>query len=64
MDGKGAVILKAHHSLADGLGFSFFFGAMSDVWDQNALPALKPIGILKSTLIYSLIPLLVIKSAF
>lgn len=62
MDGKGAVIIKAHHSLADGLGFSFFFMAMSDNWDKNALPALKPMGCLKTTLVYTLLPFLVLKS--
>jgi NRPS condensation-like uncharacterized protein len=62
MDGKGAVILKSHHCLADGLGFSFLFLAISDVWDKNALPALKPMGILKTTLVYTLLPFLVLKS--
>ena len=62
MDGKGAVILKAHHNLADGLGFSFLFLAISDVWDKSALPALKPMGCLKSTLVYSLLPFLVLKA--
>lgn len=61
-DGKGAVILKSHHCLADGQGFSFLFLAMSDMWDKNVLPALKPMGILKATIVYTLLPFLVLKS--
>ena len=61
-DGKGAVIIKAHHSLADGLGFASFFLALSDIWDKNAMPSMKPLGILKKILIYTLLPFLVMKS--
>ena len=62
MDGKGAVILKSHHCLADGLGFSFMFLAISDVWDKNSLPALKPMGIIKTILVYTLLPFLILRS--
>jgi hypothetical protein len=61
-DGKGAVILKSHHCLADVLGFSFMFLALSDIWDKDALPALKPMGFLKTTIMYMLLPFLLLKS--
>lgn len=54
--------MKSHHCLADGLGFSFFFLAMSDVWNKDALPALKPLGVVKTILVYTLLPFLMLRS--
>jgi hypothetical protein len=63
-DGKGAVIFKAHHTLADGIGFAFFSLAISEIWDKEALPAMRPLGFLKTALIYTLLPYFMIKTAF
>ena len=60
-DGQGAVIIKAHHVFSDGLGFATFFLALSNVYDKNALPALKPLSFLKQALIYLLLPFLILR---
>ena len=60
-DGQGVVVIKAHHVFSDGLGFSTFFLALSNVYDMKALPALKPVGFLKQALIYILLPFLILR---
>jgi hypothetical protein len=58
----GAILFKCHHSFGDGLGIAQFFLAMSDIYDSNALPTLKPLSLIKKIMIYILSPFLVMKS--
>lgn len=57
------LLLKSHHVLSDGLGFSTLFLAFSDIFDPNALPAMKPLPIMKKFLVYTLLPFLVLRSS-
>ena len=42
-DNLSLIICKCHHSLADGLGISTLYLAISDEYDSSYLPALRPI---------------------
>lgn len=57
------MILKAHHCLADGLGFATLFLAFSDIYDPKALPAMKPLPCLKKMIVYICLPFLVLRSS-
>ena len=46
-DKESAIIIKVHHCMADGLGFAAFMLAVSDNYDVNILPHLKPLSPLK-----------------
>ena len=46
---KSVLVLKAHHSLADGIGFAHFFLALSDDYNSKNINALK--SILQSLLV-------------
>jgi NRPS condensation-like uncharacterized protein len=60
---KSLVILKSHHVLSDGLGFASLFLAISDVYDPNCLPAMKPLPLAKKFIINLLLPFLVLRSS-
>jgi hypothetical protein len=62
MDGQGIVLFKAHHSFGDGVSAGQFFMAISDIYDANARPGLKPIPWYKMAILYILSPLLVLKA--
>ena len=53
------MILKAHHSFTDGLGFSAFGLAMSGDYDSSNLPSLKPLPWYMNIVIFLLNPFLV-----
>jgi NRPS condensation-like uncharacterized protein len=55
--------LKAHHCLADGLGFASMFMALSGEYDASSLPGLKPLPWYKSLAIFLTLPFLVLKSS-
>jgi len=57
-DGKGVVVLKTHHCLSDGLGFSTFFLCLSGEFDPKVLPGVKPLGFVKDMIITLLTPFL------
>jgi len=61
-DGKGVVILKTHHCLSDGLGFSTLFMCLSGEFDPKQLPGVKPISFVQNIIITLLTPLLVIRA--
>lgn len=62
-DGKGAVIVKTHHCMSDGLGFSIMFMCLSGEFDPKSLPGVKPLGIFKDIIITLLTPLLAARAA-
>lgn len=57
------IIIKSHHVLFDGLGCSTLFLALSDIFDPEALPGMKPLSVLKKIMIYTLLPFLVLRSS-
>ena len=57
-DGKGVVMLKTHHNMSDGLGFSTFFMCLSGEFDPKQLPGVKPLGFIKNVIITILTPFL------
>jgi hypothetical protein len=57
---KSVLVLKAHHSLADGIGFAHFFLALSDDYNSKNINALKSIPLIKKIIIYILQPFLII----
>tara|TARA_B110000285_G_C14782115_1_gene449040 strand:+ start:120 stop:326 length:207 start_codon:yes stop_codon:yes gene_type:complete len=59
---ESVFVLKAHHCLADGLGFSALFLALSDVYDKNALPGLKPLSFCKKVIVNMCLPFLVLRA--
>ena len=61
-DGESVFILKAHHVLSDGLGCSSMGLALSDNYDKNALPALKPLSLCKNFMIHLCLPYLYLKA--
>ena len=61
-EGQSVFIYKAHHVLTDGLGVSAKFLALSDHYDKNALPAMKPLPFLKNMIIKICLPVLFLKS--
>ena len=38
---KSIIILKSHHSLADGMGYASFMQSLNDKYDSEDLPGLK-----------------------
>ena len=62
MDGRGAIIVKGHHSFADGVGLGQFFMAIQDNYDPKSRPGIKHIPWFKMALIYLISPFLVLKS--
>lgn len=63
-DGKGCVILKSHHCMSDGLGFSTMFLCLSGDFDPNSLPGVKPLGLVKDIIITLLYPFLAARAGF
>ena len=56
--------MKAHHCFTDGLGWGTFFLSLSDKYDSEALPTLKPLPWDKWLLKTLLYPYLLLKSTF
>jgi hypothetical protein len=44
---EGAVVIKIHHCMMDGLGAAGFFHCVSNEFDVKSLPALKPLPFIK-----------------
>jgi hypothetical protein len=59
----GVILFKAHHSFGDGIGCSQFFLVLSEIFDSDALPTLKPISFMQKVVIALLSPWLIIKTA-
>jgi hypothetical protein len=57
---KSILVLKAHHSLGDGMGFAHFFLALSDDYNHKNLNALKSISWIKKIIVFILQPFLII----
>jgi hypothetical protein len=57
---KSLLVLKAHHSLGDGLAFAHFFLALSDDYNSKNLNALKSISYITKIIVYILQPFLII----
>ena len=63
-DGQSVLVYKAHHVFCDGLGVAAKFLALSDHYDMNALPALKPMSFCKNVVLYICLPFLVLRATF
>jgi len=61
-DGKGVVMLKSHHCMSDGLGFSTLFLCLSGEFDPTALPGVKPLGFVKEFIITLMFPFLALRA--
>ena len=53
---ESAIIIKVHHCMADGLGFAAFMLALSDSYDVDNLPHLKPLSPFRQALVYLALP--------
>jgi NRPS condensation-like uncharacterized protein len=60
-ESKSCFIIKASHSMGDGMAFSSLFLALSDVYDSSALPCLRQTPIWLMAFLYLLYPFLVLK---
>jgi len=58
----GVILFKAHHSFGDGIGCSQFFLVLSEIFDSDALPTLKPITFMNKVAITLLSPWLIFKT--
>lgn len=61
-DNRGAIILKVHHSFADGLGLSSFMLYMLGNYSAKDLPGLKPLSLIKKIFIDLIGPFLLFVS--
>jgi NRPS condensation-like uncharacterized protein len=59
-DGKSAILVKSHHSLSDGLGFTTFLQSLNDNYNPADLPAMRPISPIKMYFLYFISPLLIL----
>ena len=57
-ENEGAIVIKVHHCMSDGLGFAAFLSAVSDDYDVKSLPALKPLPTWKQWAIWLAYPLI------
>lgn len=58
------IVVKGHHSFADGVGLGQFLMAIQDTYDPKSRPGLKSVPWYKMAIVYLLSPILILKAQF